>query len=130
LSEDEVGLHVEIDPPDTQWARDAMTTIERGDVTQMSFGFYTIKDEWNQNTTPQERGLVEVECFDVSPCTSPAYPDTDVAVRAMESDTGDGDDIGEPDADPSAEGDPGDSESQRDDLSVVRAAIEIKKRRA
>jgi HK97 family phage prohead protease len=39
LSEDAQGLRIEIDPPDTQAARDLMVPIARGDVTQMSFGF-------------------------------------------------------------------------------------------
>ena len=37
LAEDEVGLRVEFEPPDTQQARDVVTLIERGDVNQMSF---------------------------------------------------------------------------------------------
>lgn len=83
LSEDETGLKIEIDPPDTQYAKDLMTSIQRGDVDQMSFGFTTIKDEWDQSTEPVTRTLVEVDLFDVSPVTFPAYPQTSVDVREM-----------------------------------------------
>ena len=88
LEEDKKGLKVSIDPPDAQWARDLTTSIERGDITQMSFGFRTIKDQW---TTPKDgkdnqRELLEVELFDVSPVTFPAYPQTDVGVRSLDID--------------------------------------------
>src|SRR5207245_7114093 len=41
LKEDGVGLRMEIDAPDTQVARDLMTSIDRGDITQGSFRFRT-----------------------------------------------------------------------------------------
>jgi len=82
LSEDDTGLAVDIDPPDVQWARDLMVSMERGDVTQMSFGFRTVKDAWNEEDKQQiERELLEVELFDVSPVTYPAYPQTSVSAR-------------------------------------------------
>src|SRR5690625_3155533 len=34
LVEDDEGLRIEVDPPDTQWARDLVKSIERGDVDQ------------------------------------------------------------------------------------------------
>lgn len=84
MREDERGLYVEIDPPDTQVGRDLVTSIERGDISQMSFGFQTIKDSWetNEKETKDLRTLEKVKLWDVSPVTFPAYQDTDVAVRS------------------------------------------------
>jgi HK97 family phage prohead protease len=86
LREDEQGLHVTIDPPKTSYAQDLMESMQRGDVTQMSFGFETIEDKWTrgENGAPDIRTLLKVRLFDVSPVTFPAYPDTDVAVRSHE----------------------------------------------
>jgi len=89
LEEDEKGLAIEIDPPDTSYARDLMVSIERGDITQMSFAFKTIKDSWeNQDKKESIRTLEEVDLFDVSPVTYPAYPQTDVKVRSFLEEAG------------------------------------------
>lgn len=81
LAEDEVGLSIEIDPPDTQAARDLITLINRGDVDQMSFSFRTVRDDWDQMDDQVIRTLIEVKLFDISPVTFPAYPQTSVQVR-------------------------------------------------
>ena len=82
LTEDDQGLAIEIDPPDTQWARDLQESIRRGDISQMSFGFVVISDAWQQNKGKEAvRTLQEVKLFDVSPVTYPAYPQTSVKVR-------------------------------------------------
>lgn len=82
LEEDDRGLLIKIDPPDAQWARDLMKSIERGDITQMSFGFRAIKDEWkNESGKMPIRTLLENWLRDISPVTFPAYPQTSVKVR-------------------------------------------------
>ena len=85
LREDKKGLYMVNKPPDTQWARDLKVSIERGDITQMSFGFWVKDEEWrNRKDQAPVRTLKEVGLVDVSVVTFPAYPDTSVAVRSME----------------------------------------------
>lgn len=85
LKEDKRGLFVEIDPPDAQWARDRMVSIARGDITGQSFGFETLRQEWDESDPKiVRRTLHEVKLFDVGPVTFPAYPQTSVQVRSLE----------------------------------------------
>lgn len=82
LAEDERGLRVEILPPDTQWARDLMTSMKRGDVNQMSFAFKVIRQNWlNAGRDDEVRELLEVALYDVSVVTFPAYEQTEAYVR-------------------------------------------------
>ncbi len=81
LAEDESGLYYRIDPPDTTFARDLMVSMERGDISQSSFAFRTIEDDWG--LTEQEfplRTLMQVALVDVSPVTYPAYLDAESGV--------------------------------------------------
>lgn len=86
MREDDKGLLVEIDPPDTQIARDLKVSIERGDITQMSFGFEILKEEREQGEgkEPDLFTLREVKLWDVSPVTFPFYSETDVSVHSRE----------------------------------------------
>jgi hypothetical protein len=83
LAEDNHGLQFRVKPPETAWAKDLQETIRRGDVDQASFGFSTIKDEWDQASNPAHRTLVEVRLYDVSVVTFPAYPQTSVSARSL-----------------------------------------------
>lgn len=79
------GLRMECDVPDVTHARDLLTLVDRGDVDQMSFSFVTVQDRWTFSRKDGElpvRELLEVELYDVSPVTYPAYPDTDLSARA------------------------------------------------
>jgi HK97 family phage prohead protease len=82
LWEDEKGLAIEIDPPDTQWARDLMVSIGRGDISQMSFGFRVLDQAWETKDGADLRTIKKVELFDVSPVTYPFYEGTNVALRS------------------------------------------------
>jgi HK97 family phage prohead protease len=85
LIEDERGLLVEADLPDTQAGRDAAVSIQRGDVTAFSFGFRIPAggDVW---ASASERVLKRVNVHEVSVGVAfPAYTATDgtANVRAM-----------------------------------------------
>ena len=87
LMEDELGLRVEADLPDTQAGRDAKVLIQRGDVTGFSFGFTVPAngDTWNADGT--ERTLKSVRLLEVSTGVAfPAYPTTNgtAQVRSLE----------------------------------------------
>jgi HK97 family phage prohead protease len=93
LSKDDNGLVAEASLPDTTMGRDLAVMLERRDVDQMSFGFRTIKDSWEERDietvdgetiTVQMRTLEEVELFDVSPVTFPAYPSTDAELNSLQ----------------------------------------------
>ena len=86
LEEDARGLRIQVTPPATTWAADLVAMMKRGDVNQMSFGFYVRQDEW---TEEPDFGLVrtlrDVDLFDVSVVTYPAYPATSAEARAKAS---------------------------------------------
>lgn len=86
LREDNHGLwgHIDINPNDTD-AMNLYERVKRGDVDQCSFGF----DILNEETDFRDDGSVhwtikEVELYEVSPCTFPAYEETNISARAKE----------------------------------------------
>lgn len=87
LSEDDTGLKTVIDPPDTQVARDLAVSIERGDISQMSFAFQVLDEEWQRGEDQDLdlRTIKRVRLYDVSPVTFPAYEGTDIALRSRDA---------------------------------------------
>jgi len=87
IAQDDVGLYYEVDLPDTQAARDLVTSIDRGDVSQSSFAFRVAPngDNWHENDDGIiVRTITKVSrLYDVSPVTYPAYPDATVGKRSM-----------------------------------------------
>lgn len=79
LWEDDKGLGFNVKLPDTSYANDLVVSIKRKDITQNSFGFRPIEDEWSEDG--KKRDLIEAQLFDVSPVTFPAYTQTNVKVR-------------------------------------------------
>lgn len=84
LSEDAKGLAVEIDLPDTSDGRDARVSIERGDITGMSFGFVVTRQEWDETGDVPTRTIKEVILREVSIVSEPAYEGTSVALRSLD----------------------------------------------
>jgi HK97 family phage prohead protease len=88
MKEDERGLAVEIDLPDTQVARDLVASMERGDIDGMSFGFNVTRQVWDETTDPPLRTIQEVELHEVSVVTFPAYEETEAALRSLNESRG------------------------------------------
>jgi HK97 family phage prohead protease len=80
--EDSKGLwyRVKLDE-NVSYAKDLYSSIKRGDVSQNSFSFRTLSDEWNEKG--DERTLTKVALYDVGPVTFPAYPQTTVNARDL-----------------------------------------------
>jgi HK97 family phage prohead protease len=86
LVEDEIGLRMECDLPDTQLGRDTAESIRRRDIQGQSFAFTISKEEWDWKSDPPLRTLVEAdELYDVGPVTYPAYEETSVALRSFQT---------------------------------------------
>lgn len=91
LLEDSIGLRFENDVPDTSIARDVQISMQRGDMTQCSFGFRVSKngDVYRKDPDVPNGYIREIrnveKLFDVSVVTYPAYLDTncDIAVRSI-----------------------------------------------
>lgn len=85
LREDERGLWIENEPPASPNGKNVLEAIRRGDVDQMSFGFSVPEggDKWDFSADGKNdvRTLLQVNLFDVSPVTFPAYPETTVGLR-------------------------------------------------
>jgi HK97 family phage prohead protease len=84
LEEDDRGLRVEaeLDPTNPDAAR-IISAMKRGDLNQMSFAFRTIKDNWSDDRSVRE--LREVQLFDVSVVTFPAYEETVAELRSAQA---------------------------------------------
>jgi HK97 family phage prohead protease len=85
LKEDARGLLVDAELAPTTLAQDLSVLVERGDVSQMSFGFRVGKHEIEEDeeTGAVKRTITEFsELYDVSPVTFPAYEGTDAGMRA------------------------------------------------
>ena len=89
LREDSHGLWGEIDlNPNDVDAMNLYERVKRGDVDQCSFGFYVRSED----TDISENGdihwtLKDVDLFEVSCCTFPAYEQTNISARTAERDS-------------------------------------------
>lgn len=93
LAEDSTGLAYECIPPRTRIIDDlVLAPMRRGDLSQSSFAFrvrpggerVTIREE--DGVLIEERELIDLDLYDVSPVTYPAYAETDCALRSIAED--------------------------------------------
>lgn len=86
LREDAHGLwgKILINPND-QDAMNLYERVKRGDVDQCSFGFYIVSEETDFRADNSVHWTItEVDLFEVTCCTFPAYEETNIAARTKE----------------------------------------------
>lgn len=86
LAKDSTGLHIRSELPDTTLGRDVKELVRRGDLTGMSFG---MRPTEHQITRAPDglmlRTITNLELYDVSLATYPAYKDAnDVVLRMVD----------------------------------------------
>jgi HK97 family phage prohead protease len=81
LVEDEVGLKVTAQLPNTTRGRDVAELLRTKVIDSMSFGFNVIKDSWSRDG--QTRTLESVRLFETSIVSFPAYSSTTATVRSQ-----------------------------------------------
>ena len=88
LKEDEHGLYGDIlINPNDQDAVNTYARVNRGDVSQCSFGFEILDEstEIREDTGEVHFTINKVRLFEVSVCTFPAYDETSVSARSAEA---------------------------------------------
>ena len=82
LRADNFGLwgEVEINQADTE-ALNAYERIKRGDITGCSFGFDVVSEKMTDRGQTFLYTVEDLKLFEVSPCTFPAYPQTEIQSR-------------------------------------------------
>lgn len=83
LEEDDIGLRFELDLPSTTLGNDALESVQRGDVDGVSFGFRTIKQDWDRRSSEITRIISKADLKEISLVGFPAYPDTEVSLRDL-----------------------------------------------
>lgn len=85
LTEDERGLKVEVDVPNSTDGNDVWELVGRKDIDGMSFGFRATKQEWDDTGDLPKRTVLEAELYEVTATPIPAYPDTSIGKRDLEA---------------------------------------------
>ena len=84
LREEIHGLYFKVNIPNTTWATDLATSVRRGDIDKMSFGFIPLEDNWlDDEATLSEYGMPvreisKLNLREISIVSNPAYKNTRV----------------------------------------------------
>jgi HK97 family phage prohead protease len=82
ITEDADGIAFELDPPDTQYARDLLVSIKRGDIRGMSFGFSSPSETVERHGAGRLYVVDRATLHEITFTAFPAYPQTSVELRA------------------------------------------------
>ena len=88
LNEDSHGLfgHIDINPNDGD-AMNLYERVKRGDVDQCSFGFDIVREDTDISPDGSVNWTIrEVNLYEVSCCTFPAYESTNISARTAQRD--------------------------------------------
>ncbi|MDY4483383.1 MAG: HK97 family phage prohead protease [Butyricicoccus porcorum] len=82
LKEDDHGLFGQLHVnPDDRMAMDVYARVRRGDISGCSFGFFPISEECETKDDGDHYVVREADTIEVSVCTFPAYPTTEIDAR-------------------------------------------------
>ncbi|WEX07378.1 HK97 family phage prohead protease [Chelativorans sp. AA-79] len=86
LAEDDHGLKIDstLDADDPDVMR-IVPKMKRGDLDKMSFAFRATRQEWDETGEIPVRHVYELDLFDVSVVTEPAYEGTEIGLRSLEA---------------------------------------------
>lgn len=84
LNEDAKGVAVEIDLPDTTDGRDLAVSLDRGDISGMSFSMHVTGESWEdvEGDIPL-RTITKAQMGEVSAVAFPQYEETEIALRSL-----------------------------------------------
>ena len=87
LREDAHGLAFVLVLPDTSTGKDLSILVDRGDVAGCSFGFRVAPggDKWETRNGQTLRELLNVDLVEITLTADPAYTDTTVALRSLQT---------------------------------------------
>lgn len=84
LNEDERGVMFQCVPPKTQWADDLVTSVKRGDISEMSFNMGNWNIFWTKEDGMNVRNVKSASMNEISVVTDAAYGTSSVSVRSAE----------------------------------------------
>ena len=120
LSTDSTGLRFAVTLPKTSVGDDTAENVRLRNLTGCSFGFNTVSDEWTSTADGKAlRTLLDVDLFEISITSFPAYTETSVEARsraAQMSKRDDDEDPSDPDSQDELQGiDADDDDDDSDD---------------
>lgn len=84
VRDDDEGVHVSLELPDTTMGRDLAVMVRRGDIRGHSIEFTTTQDEWRNEDGKDSRTVVRGGLPGVALVGNPAYSTTTAAMRSLE----------------------------------------------